>query len=128
MINSLTDISTQLGPMFKCQVQDDRLRIVTPFVYPDGDNIDVFVFMDEKYPNFTVTDLGENIRWLRSVDILIQTNNPIFDTVRDIWNVDYHQGKFKLTCDSSYVLQAITRIIQVSIQFTYMLERENSNG
>lgn len=36
-------------------------RIRTPFLYPDGDVIDLFV--DEKEE--TVTDLGETLRWLK---------------------------------------------------------------
>ncbi len=41
---------------------DERVR--TPFLYPDGDNIDLFVQIKEGIS--IVSDLGETLRWLRS--------------------------------------------------------------
>jgi Domain of unknown function DUF1828 len=40
------------------------VRIRTPFLYPDGDVIDLFV--TEQKGTMTITDLGETMRWLRS--------------------------------------------------------------
>jgi hypothetical protein len=51
-----------LGELFDCQEVNGYTRVRTPFLYPDGDVIDVFVDPD----NSTITDLSETTRWLRS--------------------------------------------------------------
>jgi hypothetical protein len=42
---------------------DGYTRIRTPFLYPDGDVIDVFFRGGEDVA--TVSDLGETLRWLK---------------------------------------------------------------
>lgn len=58
---SCETIIRSLGELFTCSRIDRYTRIRTPFLYPDGDVIDLFV--DEM--GETVTDLGETLRWLR---------------------------------------------------------------
>lgn len=58
---SCETIIRSLGELFTCSRIDKYTRIRTPFLYPDGDVIDLFV--DEM--GETVTDLGETLRWLR---------------------------------------------------------------
>lgn len=58
------DIITQgLGELFSCALVNGYTRVRTPFLYPDGDIIDLFV--SEQDGLFTITDLGESLRWLR---------------------------------------------------------------
>lgn len=51
--------------------QDDKqdpgpyMQMRTPYSYPDGDVIDLFVKADESGVGGTVTDMGETIRWLK---------------------------------------------------------------
>lgn len=58
-----------LGALFDCQPHGDYQRIRTPYLYPDGDNIDVFCKAQGDVT--LVTDLGETTRWLR-----MQTVSP----------------------------------------------------
>jgi len=37
-----TAIRSGLGPMFECSVNGDFVRVRTPYLYPDGDLIDLF--------------------------------------------------------------------------------------
>ena len=56
-------IRYELGALFSCSTVNGYTRVRTPFLYPDGDVIDVF--LSEQDGVITVTDLGETLRWLR---------------------------------------------------------------
>jgi Domain of unknown function DUF1828 len=56
-------IAHNLGALFACSEVNGYTRVRTPFLYPDGDVIDLFV--SERNDTFTITDLGETTRWLR---------------------------------------------------------------
>lgn len=60
-------LSQKLGSLFSCTQMNGFTRIRTPFLYPDGDIIDLFV--KEQNGSMTITDLGETMRWLRSQSI-----------------------------------------------------------
>ena len=68
-LDPCTEISSQLGSLFVCAPHDSRVRIRTPFLYPDGDIIDLFY--STTGTTRTLTDLGETVRWLR-----MQTLSP----------------------------------------------------
>jgi hypothetical protein len=57
-------LSEKLGSLFSYSQVNGFTRIRTPFLYPDGDVIDLF--LQEKNESMTVTDLGETMRWLRA--------------------------------------------------------------
>ena len=56
-------IDDGLPPLFRCEPHGEYLRLRTPYLYPDGDNIDLF--LREQGSVTVVTDLGETSRWLR---------------------------------------------------------------
>ncbi|MBK8800765.1 MAG: hypothetical protein IPN71_01670 [Fibrobacteres bacterium] len=35
-------LNAEIGGLFSCEIQGDHLRLRTPYLYPDGDNIDLF--------------------------------------------------------------------------------------
>ncbi len=57
-------IAAQLGGMFTCARHEQYIRIRTPFLYPDGDVIDVYLV--EQGGKLALTDFGESLRWLRA--------------------------------------------------------------
>ena len=63
MIDICESISGHIGELFSCSSVGDYTRVRSPFIYPDGDYIDVYV--RDANGGFTVTDLGETNRWLR---------------------------------------------------------------
>jgi hypothetical protein len=69
MVDPCQTISDQVGSLFNCSNIGDYVRIRTPFLYPDGDVIDLF--FRESDGTFALTDLGESMRWLR-----MQTVSP----------------------------------------------------
>jgi hypothetical protein len=58
-----------LPDLFLCDARGEYVRIRTPYLYPDGDNIDLFCKAQNGV--IVVTDLGETTRWLR-----MQTTSP----------------------------------------------------
>ncbi len=60
-------IAANLGEMFECKPLGERIRVRTPFLYPDGGVVDVFVH--ERAGQIAVTDLGEALGWLRQQTI-----------------------------------------------------------
>lgn len=52
------------APLFQAEDIGPRLRIVTPFALPDGDQIVLFALRHSDPP--LLGDLGETLRWLRS--------------------------------------------------------------
>lgn len=56
-------LSRQLGALFECKPHKGYVRVRTPFYYPDGGVVDIFVQFTEN--RFTVSDLGEALGWLK---------------------------------------------------------------
>lgn len=56
-------VRDRLGSLFSCAQVNGYVRVRTPFLFPDGDVIDVFA--REQGTTITLTDLGETLRWLR---------------------------------------------------------------
>ncbi|HZP61439.1 MAG TPA: DUF1828 domain-containing protein [Opitutaceae bacterium] len=60
-------ITSELGGLFQCENVNGYTRIRTPFLYPDGDIIDLFYSEEGGQP--TLSDMGETLRWLRAQTI-----------------------------------------------------------
>lgn len=80
---------------FKCLPSEKRMRIVTPYLYPDNDLIEIFV--EEVGPNrIRVTDLGETLRHLESlgVDVLASSKRQfLLEQITKRIHVDIQRGK-----------------------------------
>jgi hypothetical protein len=62
-MNPCIELSSSLPALFSCSDMEGRTRIRTPFLYPDGDVVDLFYSDRSGQP--TLTDFGETLRWLR---------------------------------------------------------------
>ena len=52
-----------VGEAFRCSSYDDRtLKVITPFAFPNGDLLDVYVI--EQSSGLVATDYGEALRYL----------------------------------------------------------------
>lgn len=56
-----TELRSRFGDLFECKLIRDFFRIRTPFHYPDGGIIDLYLEDDGS----ALTDFGETLRWLR---------------------------------------------------------------
>ena len=61
-------LAAKLGALFTCEAINGYTRIRTPFLYPDGDVIDLYLQDDGRFT--TLTDLGETVRWLKSQTVV----------------------------------------------------------
>ncbi|HNR55961.1 MAG TPA: DUF1828 domain-containing protein [Flavobacteriales bacterium] len=61
--NYCQQINASLGQQFMCSDVNGFTRIRTPFLYPDGDVIDVF--LKDRDGILSVSDMGEGLNWLR---------------------------------------------------------------
>lgn len=57
-------IARDMGELFECSPLNGYTRIRTPYLYPDGDVIDLFLADSQGIP--TLTDLGQTLGWLRT--------------------------------------------------------------
>jgi len=57
-------LKSGIGELFTCTEHGDFQRIRTPFLFPDGDTIDLFCKTDGD--NVTITDFAETMRWLHA--------------------------------------------------------------
>ncbi|MDB9493420.1 DUF1828 domain-containing protein [Spirulina major CS-329] len=53
-------IADTIGQLYTCSEVNGFVRIRTPYLYHDGDVIDLFLKLETQ----TLTDLGETLRWL----------------------------------------------------------------
>ena len=63
VIRLCSELQKGIGPMFTCTEHGDYLRIRTPFLFPDGDCIDLFCKVDGDV--ITASDLADTTGWLR---------------------------------------------------------------
>jgi hypothetical protein len=57
------ELTQSVGSLFTCDERDGHVRIRTPFLYPDGDVIDIYAQNGGSV--LTLSDFGETLRWLR---------------------------------------------------------------
>jgi len=112
-------IAGQLGALFTCMPHDRYTKIRTPFLYPDGDVIDVF-FRESGDEVVTVTDLGESLRWLRSHTLTprrTQKQRQLIDDVCLNHGVELFKGMLALRVKKGENLaSAVMRLSQASLR------------
>lgn len=107
-----------LGELFICSESNNGYtRIRTPYLYPDGDVIDLFYKVSQRGP--IITDLGETSRWLLS-----QTSNEFLSkkqdqAIQDIlltYGVSQYRGALVVDLSSSEdMTDAMIRLAQAAI-------------
>lgn len=104
--------------LFSCDKVGEFVRVRTPFLYPDGDYIDVFC---KEQSNVTlVTDLGETARWLR-----MQTTSPrrsvkqraLLEDVCQTHGLEFYRGALIARCRvGDDLAEVVTRVAQGSLR------------
>lgn len=111
-------LQDKMGALFHCAEFDDCLRIRTPYLYPDGDNIDLFcaVLGD----TITVTDLAETTGWLRMQSAAPRRSrrqNRFIDETCVTHGVEFHRGMLQARCRPGEDLAAVvTRVAQAALR------------
>lgn len=108
-------IAAQLGSLFRCSTTGRGfIRIRTPFLYPDGGVVDVFLDDD------TVTDFGEALGWLR-VQTATGKRSPRQDRlVQDVvqtHGVTLRNGQLSLLVpESSRLAETVIGVAQAAVR------------
>jgi hypothetical protein len=107
-----------LSALFVCTQQGKYLRIRTPYLYPDGDVIDLFC--EQEGEVLTISDLGETTRWLR-----MQTISPkrsakqkaLIEEVCLTHGVEFYRGMLMARCRTGESLAPVVlRVAQAALR------------
>ena len=91
---AIRDYLEKIKAEFACEQLDGRLKVITPYVYPDNDLVEVYV---EELPDgrVRVSDLGETTRHLHTqgFDVFASPKRKfIADTTASRVNAYFHNG------------------------------------
>lgn len=108
------EIERWLAAQFRCYDEGDRIRIETPYVYPDGDVVDIFAVNEGTA--LRLTDLGETNRWLWLQTPSVRRSprqRSLINDICDNHGVTYQSGELQvLVTDSHEVAKAVTNLAQ----------------
>ncbi|MDY0164965.1 MAG: DUF1828 domain-containing protein [Thermoguttaceae bacterium] len=112
-------LKNTVGELFECEDANEHVRIRTPYLYPDGDYIDLFVKPSAE--GLTVSDLGETARWLRMQTISLRRSpkqRQMIDDACLTHGVDFYRGMLAVRAktDGSDLSAAITRLGQAALR------------
>lgn len=112
------ELNNELSALYSCFEQGEFNKIRTPFLYPDGDVIDIFCKQNER--STTVTDLGESVRWLRMQTTAPKRSikqNKLIDDVCKTQGVELFKGMLQTRCrEDESLADAVTRVSQAAIR------------
>jgi Domain of unknown function DUF1828 len=118
VMSPCTEISRTMGDLYECSPINGFVRIRTPYLYPDGDIIDLY--LQEKMGQITFTDLGDTLRWLRMQTFARQKTDKQEALIRDICltlGVEQYRGMLLLRVkQNESLVSAITRLAQAVIR------------
>ena len=113
-------LSAGIGRLFVCSNVGGYERIRTPYLYPDGDNIDLFC--RKQMGTVSISDLGETTRWLR-----MQTSSPrrssrqshLIDDICLTHGVEFFKGMILARCRPEDDFAAVaTRVAQAALRIS----------
>jgi hypothetical protein len=111
-------ITKKIGNLFTYSPSNQYTRVRTPFLYPDGDVIDLFYKEDGEY--VVLTDLGETLGWLRMQTTDQQKSSKQRQLINDICqnlNVQLYRGMLMMRLKRSDDLaQAVMRLSQAALR------------
>jgi hypothetical protein len=111
-------LETGLGATFSVDEKGDALRVRTPFLFPDGDVVDVFV--KRHGSELTLTDFGEALGWLRMQSRSERRTAKQQRMVHDICatqGVELFKGQLVLRCATpSAFPEALVRLAEAMVR------------
>lgn len=112
------DFRQGLGALFTCSEHGDYQRIRTPYLYPDGDNIDVFCKVEGDVVR--VSDLAETTGWLRMQSASSRRTPRQTQMIKDTCvthGVEFYRGILQAWCQADGDLaQVVTRVAQAAFR------------
>ncbi len=107
-----------LGGLFTCSQHGEYNRIRTPYMYPDGDNIDLFCKAQGDV--VLVSDLGETVRWLNMQTVSPRRSPKQRALVEDVClthGVEFYKGMLMARCRQGDEISAVAiRVAQAALR------------
>jgi hypothetical protein len=120
MNTNYQSISSMLGAMYECSEHGNFLRIRTPFWYPDGGIVDIFLKQNED--NFTLSDLGESTGWLRLQTLSGKRSPRQLRLIQDVCltiGIEFFKGQLLMRCkDLKKIPETVYRLGQAIIRIS----------
>ena len=111
-------IQNGIGSLFTCTKHGDYHRIRTPYLYPDGDNIDLFCKSEGS--TITVTDLAETVGWLRMQSLAPRRSpkqNRLISDACLTHGIEFYRGMLQARCERGKELGGVvTRVAQAALR------------
>lgn len=112
------EIASTIGELFSCSSVGEYTRIRTPYLYPDGDVVDLFLKTNGE--TITLTDLGETVRWLSMQTFARQRSKKQDLLIQDIClthRIEFYRSMLITRLSKSESLAyALTRLAQAALQ------------
>lgn len=125
-------ISKSASSLFNCELENDVLKISTPFNYPDGDDIELYI---ETYnDSIILSDLSETYRYLLTYSMEISNSKKRKSTIENIvqtHNIRFKNGTFYVIIkNTENLLEALINLSQAVIRVSDLVYnlRVNSIG
>jgi hypothetical protein len=111
-------IQDNIGALFKCSEINQYVRVRTPFLFPDGDVIDIFAKQQGEL--VSLTDLGETVRWLRMQSLSQRRSPKQLQLIEDIClnhGIEFFKGMLILRVrPGEDISSAIMRLAQACLR------------
>lgn len=111
-------IAENMGELFECLPVNGRTRIRTPYLYPDGDVIDVFLTEDD-FPT-TLTDFGDTLGWLWTQTVSSRRTSRQQRLIEDVClthGVELYRGMLMVRVRRPELLsEAVVRLSQAALR------------
>lgn len=129
-----SELSHAVSDLFLCEDRETHVRIRTPFLYPDGDIIDIFATDNG---TITLTDFGETLRWLRMQTAATRRSPKQEKLIQDVLlnhGVELFRGMLTVrVSDKRQLAAALMRLSQASLRvadlwFTFRTRAVESLG
>jgi len=113
-----SEMKAGLGPLFECSQHGKFERVRTPYLYPDGDHVDLF--LRQEGDHIVVSDLGETTRWLRSQTVSLRRSPKQRSLIADIClthGVEFFRGVLVARCrPDEPIAPVVMRVAQVAMR------------
>lgn len=112
------DFGGGLAALFQCSSHGEYQRIRTPYLYPDGDNIDLFCKPEGDVT--LVSDLGETTRWLRMQTVAPRRSakqKALLDDACVTHGVEFYKGMIQARVRAPEQLSGVVlRVAQAALR------------
>jgi len=111
-------LRAQLGMLFECSGAGNYTRVRTPFYYPDGGIVDLYIRKHNEI--YIVTDLGESLSWLRLQSLSAKRTSKQQKLLQDVCatlGVEVFKGQIVLRCqDAARLADCVLKMGQAIIR------------